>query len=913
MAPIKKVMKNLAKKVSKGTEKISKNYKNNANILWFKELRIEDVPLVGGKNASLGEMYVNLTSKGINVPNGFAITAKAYRDLIRYNNLDLKIKDVLKDLNTSNINNLQERGEKVRQLILSAEFPPELKKEIFEAYKKLSKFYKKQNVDVAVRSSATAEDLPDASFAGQQETYLNVRGESSLLEACKKCFASLFTDRAISYREDKGFDHFSIALSIGVQKMVRSDIGASGVMFTLDTESGFRDSILLTSAYGLGENVVQGAVNPDEFFVFKPTLKEGYKPIVKKRLGDKEIKMIYTKNIKHPTKNVPTTTEERRSFSITDEEVITLAKWGAAIEEHYSKRRGKDTPMDIEWAKDGELNELFIVQARPETVQSQKRKDIMEKYHLKGSGKVLVRGMSIGNKIATGKVHVIKDVSMIDKFKKGEILVTDITDPDWEPIMKIASAIITNKGGRTSHAAIVSRELGIPAIVGTGDATSVLKDGKEVTVDCASGANGYVYDGKIKYEIEEVNLTKIPKTNTKIMLNLGNPDQAYELSFLPNDGVGLAREEFIINSYIRIHPLALSRYEQIKKDPSNAGLIHKIDEITYGYKDKKQFFIDKLAEGVGLLASGFYPKDVIVRLSDFKSNEYATLMGGDLFEPHEENPMIGWRGASRYYDPNYREAFELECQALKKVREEFGLKNLKIMVPFCRTIEEGKKVLEIMEKNGLKRGKDGLEIYVMAEIPSNIILVDEFSKIFDGFSIGSNDLTQLTLGVDRDSTLVAHVYDERNDAVKTLVSALIKGAHRNKRHVGICGQAPSDFPEFAEFIVREGIDTMSLNPDSLIQTRINIAKLERTLGSGVRKSFDSSEIVKRSNKLKEESLDEMIEDLKRKLDKGKTKKTKKASSKRSKSKASRKSQSKTRNSQRAKRQAKKTSRTKSKK
>ncbi len=811
--------------------KISKKEKGNMNVIWFKDLGIEDVPLVGGKNASLGEMYVNLTSEGVNIPNGFAITANAYRYFLKYNNLENKIKEVLKDLDTSDIKNLQERGEKVRHLLLDANFPEDLQNEIFQAYEKLSKMYKKENVDVAVRSSATAEDLPDASFAGQQETYLNIRGKRELLNACRKCFASLFTDRAISYREDKGFDHFSIALSIGIQKMVRSDLGSSGVMFSLDTESGFRDVVLLTSSYGLGENVVQGAVNPDEFFIFKPTLEKGYKPIIQKKLGEKKIKMIYTNNPKHPTKNVETTKEERERYSLKDEEILQLAKWAVKIEKHYTKKRKVDTPMDIEWAKDGETGELFIVQARPETVQSQKRKDIMRKYNLKGKGKVLTTGMSVGNKIATGKVHVIKDASMIDQFKEGEILVTNITDPDWEPIMKIASAIITNKGGRTSHAAIVSRELGIPAVVGTENATSILKNGQEVTVDCASGTEGKVYEGKIPYEVEEIDLKRIPSTKTKIMLNLGNPDLAFEMSFLPNDGVGLAREEFIINSYISVHPLALLNYDKIKESGEHKDIIRKIDELTKGYEDKAQFYIDKLAQGVGMIAAAFYPKDVIVRFSDFKSNEYATLIGGELFEPDEQNPMIGWRGASRYYDEKYKDAFILELKALKKARDEFGLTNIKLMVPFCRTIEEGKKVLKILESVGLKRGKNGLEVYVMAEIPSNIILVDEFSKLFDGFSIGSNDLTQLTLGVDRDSELVSHVYDERNEAVKTLIRSLIKGAKKNKKHVGICGQAPSDFPEFAEFLVREGIDTMSLNPDSLISTRIRIHKLEKRMKS----------------------------------------------------------------------------------
>jgi len=790
-------------------------------ILWFDQLGIKDVPIVGGKNASLGEMYRKLTNKGVGVPNGFAITAEAYVYLLEHAGIEDEIKDILSDLNTHDIRNLRERGKKVRNAILNAEFPKELNQDIIAAYKKMSKEYG-ADTDVAVRSSATAEDLPDASFAGQQETYLNIRGEYALLEACKKCFASLFTDRAISYRQDKGFDHFKVALSIGVQKMVRSDKASSGVMFSIDTESGFKDVVFITSAYGLGENVVQGAVNPDEFYVFQPTLKTGFKPIISKKVGTKALRMIYsTDGSKNPVKNVQVTGEERRAFSITDDEVLQLAKWATIIEDHYKR------PMDMEWAKDGITNELFIVQARPETVQSQKDVNNFEDYKMLEKGKVIITGQSVGAKIGAGKVNVIKSADDMHKFKPGSILVTDMTDPDWEPIMKVSSAIVTNRGGRTCHAAIVSRELGIPCLVGTLRSTEVLKNGQAVTVSCGEGEEGYVYEDILKFKIDKINLKNIPKTRTKIMMNLANPEQAFESSFLPNDGVGLAREEFIINTAIKIHPLALMNYNKLKKNPKNADLIEEIDSLTQGYKDKSEFFVDKLAHGVGMLAAAFYPKDVILRFSDFKSNEYANLIGGHLYEPEESNPMIGWRGASRYYSPEYTDAFALECKAIKKVREEFGLTNLKVMIPFCRTVEEGKKVLSVMARNGLKRGVKGLEVYVMCEIPSNVILADQFSEIFDGFSIGSNDLTQLTLGLDRDSELVNHIYDERNEAVKRLISQVIATAKKNKKKIGICGQAPSDFPDFAEFLVGEGIDSISLNPDTVVKTRLKIAKKEK--------------------------------------------------------------------------------------
>ncbi|MBU0615755.1 MAG: phosphoenolpyruvate synthase [Nanoarchaeota archaeon] len=800
--------------------------KEDKFILWFNELGIEDVPYVGGKNASLGEMYRNLTQKGVRIPNGFAVTAHAYRYLLEATGVKDKIRKILADLNTKDIRNLQERGFKVREAILNAEFPKDLKEEIVAAYRMMAKQYGK-NTDVAVRSSATAEDLPDASFAGQQETYLNIEGETALLDACSKCFASLFTNRAISYRVDKGFDHFKIALSIGVQKMVRSDLAGSGVMFSIDTESGFKDAVLINAAYGLGENVVQGAVNPDEYYVFKTTLKQGYQPILSKVVGAKQIKMVYSsEGAKTSTKNVPVAEAERRSFVLTDKEVLELAKWAAIIEEHYSKKAGHFKPMDMEWAKDGKTGKLFIVQARPETVQSQKNMDVLEKYVLKGKGKVLIEGRSVGSKIGQGRVHVIKDVAQINEFKSGEVLVTEGTDPDWEPIMKIASAIVTNKGGRTCHAAIISRELGIPCIVGTLEGSEKLKTGQKVTVSCAEGETGFVYEGFIDFKVEKTNLKNIPRPKTMVMMNVGNPEAAFEMSFIPNDGVGLAREEFIINEYIKIHPKALIHYNELKDEKVKA----KIDALTYGYKNKTEFFVEKLAQGVAMIGAAFYPKDVIVRMSDFKSNEYANLIGGHLYEPIEHNPMIGWRGASRYYTA-YKDAFALECKAMKMVRESMGLKNVKLMIPFCRTVEEGKKVLAEMEKNGLKRGVNGLQVYVMCEIPSNVILADEFSKIFDGFSIGTNDLTQLTLGLDRDSELVSHVYDERNDAVKTLVATVIQKAKANKRKIGLCGDAPSTYPEFARFLVQQGIISISLSPDAVIKTTLTVLDEEKKLKS----------------------------------------------------------------------------------
>ncbi|MDF1497951.1 MAG: phosphoenolpyruvate synthase [Patescibacteria group bacterium] len=788
-------------------------------ILWYNEVTNTDVGLVGGKNASLGEMYQKLTKKKVSIPNGFALTAHAYRHFMKDSGLMTEIKEILSDLDTHNMRNLSERGEKVRHAIMAASLPEDLNEEITKAYAEMERQYGK-NVDTAVRSSATAEDLPDASFAGQQDTYLNIKGIHNVLYATKQCIASLFTNRAISYREDKGFDHFTIALSVGVQKMVRSDKAISGVMFSIDTESGFRDAVLINAAYGLGENIVQGKVTPDEFYVFQPTLKKGFKPIIEKNLGSKALKLVYSTEGKSSTKNVSVPIEDRKKFCIKEEEVLKLAEWATIIEDHYKR------PMDMEWAKDGVTGKLFIVQARPETAQSVRDANVLEEYIMGKKSRILCSGASVGYKIGKGKVHVIKDVSNIEDFKKGEVLVTEMTDPDWEPIMKIASAIVTNSGGRTCHAAIVSRELGIPCVVGTRICTDILKSGKDVTVSCAEGEEGYIYDGLLNFEIKKTNLKGLKKPKVKVMMNLAEPDQAFTQSFIPNDGVGLAREEFIINNTIKAHPLALMALDgKIKGVRLDRQTVSKIHQITNGYKSKTEFFVDKLAQGIGKLGAAFYPKDVIVRFSDFKTNEYANLIGGTYFEPQEQNPMIGWRGASRYYDPKYKEAFKLECEAIKKVREEFGLTNVIVMIPFCRTIEEGKKVLAVMKEAGLERGKNGLRVYVMAEIPANIILVDEFAKIFDGFSIGSNDLTQLTLGIDRDNGgAISHIANEKNEAVKILIRQLIKGAHKRKRKVGICGQAPSDFPDFAEFVVNEGIDSISLTPDTVLKTMIYLGK-----------------------------------------------------------------------------------------
>jgi pyruvate,water dikinase len=795
--------------------------KAKAFVLPFREVGITDIPLVGGKNASLGEMLQQLSPKGISVPDGFATTAHAYRYFIEIAGLEEKLRCLFAELDVEDVLSLRQVGKQARSLILQTPFPDELQEAIVQGYQKLCECYG-TDTDVAVRSSATAEDLPDASFAGQQETYLNVHGVKGVLEACHKCFASIFTDRAISYRQIKGFDHFEVALSVGVQKMVRSDLASSGVMFSIDTETGFKDAALITAAYGLGENVVQGAVNPDEYLVFKPTLKQGFRPILEKRLGTKEIKMIYDLGGSKFTKNVSVPPEQRREFALTDDEILTLAQWACEIEEHYSNVRGVCTPMDIEWAKDGITNELFIVQARPETVQSQKVQNVLRNYELKEKSTILVKGRAVGEMIGQGKARVILDVHKIDQFQAGEVLVTNRTDPDWEPIMKKASAIVTNQGGRTCHAAIIAREMGIPAIVGCGNATTILQTGQEITISCAEGEEGRVYNGLLPFDIKEVALENLPQTQTKILMNVGNPEEAFSLSAIPNDGVGLARMEFIIANHIQAHPLALLNFDQLEDELAR----YKISELTAQYENKAQFFVDKLAHGIGTIAAAFYPKPVIVRMSDFKSNEYANLLGGRQFEPHEENPMIGWRGASRYYDDRYRDGFALECRAMKRVRDDMGLTNVILMIPFCRTPDEGRQVLAEMAKYGLVRGENGLQVYVMCELPSNVIAADEFSEVFDGFSIGSNDLTQLTLGLDRDSALVARLFDERSNAVKRMIAQAIATAKECDRKIGICGQAPSDYPEFARFLVEQGIDSISLNPDSVLKTLLEIAAVE---------------------------------------------------------------------------------------
>jgi pyruvate, water dikinase len=791
--------------------------KKQPHILWFDEIGIDDVPIVGGKNASLGEMYRNLRKKAP-LLHGFAITSFAYKYVLEKNNASGRLKAIMKDVNPNDPKSLKLTGKKAREVLLACEFPPDLKQEIIEAYRKLSKGKK---ASVAVRSSATAEDLPTASFAGQQETFLNISGEKEVLEACKRCFASLFTDRAIAYRCENKIDHLKVSLSVGIQKMVRSDLACAGVMFTLDPDTGFRNTVFINASYGLGESVVQGMVNPDEFYVFKPTLNQGFKPIIDKVAGNKETKIIYGKK---GTKKIAAPLKERQKFCIDDEDVLKLAKWAALVEEYYSQKNGKWTPMDLEWAKDGETGELFIVQARPETVQSAKNPYILEEYQLQKKGKALATGKSVGNKIGQGKARIIKDIKDMKLFKTGEILVTDITDPDWVPIMRIASAIVTNRGGRTSHAAIVSRELGLPCIVGTNNGTEAVKTGQNITVDCTDEEQGVIYEGLLPFNLKKIDVRKIAATKTKIMVNVGYPDEAVMLSMLPTDGVGLAREEFIVSEYIRIHPMALVHFDLVK-DPK---IKKEIQALTVGYTDKRQFFVDKLASGAAMIAAAFYPRDVILRFSDFKTNEYVNLIGGKYFEPKEENPMIGWRGASRYYSEGYKEGFALECAAIKKVREEFGLGNLKVMVPVCRTVEEGRRVLEVMAKNGLRRGEKGLEVYVMCEVPSNAILADEFAEIFDGFSIGSNDLTQLTLGIDRDNERLAEIYDERNEAVKQLIKLAIIAAKKHKRKIGICGEAPSNYPEFATFLVDLGIDSISLSPDAVMRVKKALAKYENS-------------------------------------------------------------------------------------
>jgi pyruvate,water dikinase len=795
----------------------------------FSQVNMKDVPLVGGKNASLGEMYQNLVKRGVRVPGGFAVTAHGYWRLLDHNDLRGRIAEALSGLDTGDVRDLAARGSAVRQLILAAEVPEDLKAAVIEAYRAMAEEYGVKQVDVAVRSSATAEDLPGASFAGQQDTYLNIQGEFALIDAIRRCCASLFTNRAIAYRVEKGFDHLKVALSVAVQKMVRSDLASAGVMFTIDTESGFQNAVLINAAYGLGESVVQGKVNPDQHYVFKPLLKDGkLRPIIGRYLGTKEDKIVYSSEGDDTIRTVQTAPEDRRRYCLTDDEVLQLARWGVIIEDYYSKLAGQRRPMDIEWAKDGESGDLYIVQARPETVQSERDPNVYEEYLLKEKGKELVRGLAIGSKVAVGTVRVIKDVRDMHAFQAGEVLVTEMTDPDWVPIMKKAAAIITNSGGRTCHAAIVSRELGTPAVVGTRNATASLRDGMVVTVNCADGEEAVIYEGALEFEVRRTKLTGWQETRTKIMMNIGEPELAFEHSFIPNSGVGLARIEFLFTDLIKAHPLALMNFDRLKDEEAK----RQIAELTAAYPDKTRYFVDRLAEGVGRIAAAFWPNEVIVRASDFKSNEYAGLLGGAEFEPKESNPMIGWRGASRYYDETYKPAFKLECEAYRKVRDEMGLTNMVLMVPFCRTPEEGRKVQAVMAECGLRRGRNGLKIYVMVEIPSNVILADEFAKLFDGFSIGSNDLTQLTLGVDRDSSLVSHVYDERSEAPKAMVRMAIQAAKRNKIKVGICGQAPSDFPDFAEFLVEEGIDSISLNPDTVLKTSQVIAKMEAKLKRG---------------------------------------------------------------------------------
>ena len=791
-------------------------------VRWFSEITMEDVPLVGGKNASLGEMTRELGPLGIRVPEGYAVSADAYRYFLGANELEGPIREAMAGLDKVDVEDLTRRSGLIQDSVLGGDFPENLETELLRGYRELSARYDEDLTDVAVRSSATAEDLPTASFAGQQESFLNVRGEAQLLESVKKCFASLFTPRAIGYREDMGFDHFAVALSVGVQKMVRSDLASSGVIFTLDTESSFPDVVFVTSTWGLGENIVQGRVVPDGFYVHKPTLKEGYKPLIRKRLGTKEFMLTYDESGHRLVKNVPVPPEYRELYSASDDEVLQLARWAVAIEDHYSERHGAKTFMDIEWAKDSVSEELFIVQARPETVHSGRAALTVRVYSLQDRGNVLAEGLAIGNAVATGQARVPKDPSEIEAFRSGEVLVTEITDPDWEPIMKTATAIVTDRGGRTSHAAIVARELDIPAVVGTATATKEIETGQPVTVSCAEGEVGRVYAGTLEHEVAEIDPAALERPRTKIMMNVADPERAFELARLPNDGVGLARIEFVFAGWVGIHPLALSRFEAL---PHKVKL--EVARRTRGYEDRSEFFVDKLAQGIGTLAAAFWPRPVILRFSDFKTNEYAHLLGGDLFEPHEENPMLGWRGASRYYHPDYREGFLLEIRTIKRVREDFGLKNLKVMIPFCRTPQEGQRVLEVMEEGGLARGEDDLEVYVMAEIPSNVILAKEFAEIFDGFSIGSNDLTQLILGVDRDSERVAGLFDERDKAVKTMCAALIEEAHAAGRKVGICGQAPSDYPDFAAILVEEGIDSISLSPDVVVPTTLKVWEVEQ--------------------------------------------------------------------------------------
>jgi pyruvate,water dikinase len=799
-------------------------------IRWFAELGADDVPQVGGKNASLGEMYRELSAEGVRVPNGFAITAAAYRHVLDSANAWPELRDALAGLDPSDVADLARRAQRAREIIYAAPLPPDLVDEIRAAYARLQAEYG-DSATFAVRSSATAEDLPAASFAGQHETFLNIAGEAKILETVRRCFASLFKDRAISYRVDKGFDHFKVFLSVGVMKMVRSDRAASGVIFTLDTETGFRDAVFITGAYGLGENVVQGTVDPDEFYVFKPTLRQGHRAVLRRKLGSKEIRMVYAQGAgRETTRNMPTAREDQAVFCIGDDEVLALADAAVRIEDHYGRRAGRAVPMDIEWAKDGIDGQLYIVQARPETVISQRPLGQVDEYALDAKGKPIVSGRAVGGRIATGKARVVTDVAQLGQFRPGEILVADTTMPDWGTVMKTAAAVVTNRGGRTCHAAIVARELGIPAVVGCADATTRLRTGDDITVSCAEGAVGRVYAGALSFTRTRIDLSSLERPSTHIMVNLGNPDTAFQTAMLPTDGVGLARMEFIVAEDIKAHPMALAHPERI----TDASVQDALARLTQGHASPADFFVRQLAEGVGTIAAAFFPKPVIVRMSDFKTNEYATLLGGQWFEPHEENPMIGFRGASRYAHPAYADGFALECAAMKRVRDDMGLTNVKLMIPFCRRIDEAERVLQAMAGHGLKRGTNGLEIYVMCEIPNNVIQIDAFARLFDGFSIGSNDLTQLVLGVDRDSEIVAFDFDERDDGVMTMIRQAIDGARRNARHVGICGQAPSDYPDFAAALVALGIDSISVTPDTLLKVSRAVLDAERRLGRAVR-------------------------------------------------------------------------------
>ncbi|MDG2138905.1 MAG: phosphoenolpyruvate synthase [Flavobacteriales bacterium] len=804
---------------------------DNRYIVNLEKVRLSDLNLVGGKNASLGEMIQNLSNLGIDIPSGFAITVDAYWDFIHHNKLDKKIRSLIKKIKDDDIVSLNKNGGEIRQLIKDGEWPEKIKEEIKSSYMILSQKYGQDITDVAVRSSATAEDLPDASFAGQQETYLNVRGVEEILTSVRNCFSSLFTNRAISYRDNFGFDHFDVGLSVCIQKMVRSDLSSAGVAFSLDTESGFKDVVLLNGSYGLGELVVQGMVSPDEFLIFKPTLKNNFPAIIEKKMGKKSEKMIYSTDSGQLVKKVHVSNTQQDQFCITDKQALQLANWVCIIEDYYTKLKGHWCPIDVEWAIDGLSGKLFIVQARPETIHSRKKDNSLIEYLIDDTDQLNVRltGIAVGDKIGQGKVQKMFSLDGRDgtfdaaDFKEGDVLVTEMTDPDWEPIMKKASAIITNKGGRTCHAAIVAREMGVPAIVGTENGTEVLFNNEEVTVSCAEGSLGKVYDGIISYKLKKTKLDNLPSTRTPIMLNVASPDLAFKFSEIPNSGVGLAREEFIINNFIKVHPLALLTHKKLKDE----DLTEQIRILTKGFKNEESFFVKQLSYGVAKIASAFYPKEVIVRMSDFKSNEYYNLLGGKYFEPDEENPMLGWRGASRYYSDEYEYAFGMECKALKRVREKMGLTNVVIMIPFCRTVEELLRVYKIMDKYGLKRGVDGLKIYLMAELPSNILMAEEFAEHVDGFSIGSNDLTQLVLGLDRDSSLIAHLYDERNPAVLRAISSIIEVAKKTKTKIGICGQGASDYPDFAQFLVEKGIDTISVTPDSMLKTIRAIHKIEK--------------------------------------------------------------------------------------